>query len=276
MAISPEEFQWIRQFMRDHSGVDLQPGKEYLVESRLAPLLARNGCRTFTQFFQKVGRNEGGLPERVVDLLTTHETLWFRDKSFFDALADTILPRLLEKSRRSPVRIWSAAAATGQEAYSVAMLLDFVGRGMDPSFTFKSFFILGTDISTSSLATAQQGRYTPMAISRGMRSGFLERYFHWDGDEYAVVPEIRQAVQFRPFNLKNAGGDLGKFDLILCRNVLIYFADDLKRQICSRMLHALARPDGYLAIGASESLMGMDAGFKQVSVGRAVLYQPVL
>ncbi|MBF0459779.1 MAG: protein-glutamate O-methyltransferase CheR [Magnetococcales bacterium] len=274
MAITPEEFQFISQFMREHSGIDIQSGKEYLVEGRLFPLLAQHGCQNFTQFCQKLTRDSGVLCAQVIDVLTTHETLWFRDESFFNALADEILPRLVEKARRKgTVRVWSAATATGQEAYSLAMMLDSVGRKRDPNFDVSSLYILGTDISSASLAIARQGRYNSLAMSRGMRTGFLERYFAKEGECYEVIPAIRQAVRFKPFNLKDNFAPLGQFDLILCRNVLIYFADDLKRQICNRMSTALVRPDGYFAIGASESLRGMDAGLKQVTVGRAVLYQ---
>ncbi|MBF0183393.1 MAG: protein-glutamate O-methyltransferase CheR [Magnetococcales bacterium] len=275
-AVSPDEFQWIKQFMREHSGVDLQAGKEYFVENRLAPLLAPHGCQNFSQFIQKLARDNGPLRTKVVDALTTHETLWFRDDSFFSALADEILPRLASKSRQQKIRIWSAAAATGQEAYSVAMLLDAAGRKQDPNFDISRMQILGTDISASSLVTARQGRYNHLAISRGMRPGFLETYFKREGDIYEVAPHVRRAVKFEQFNLKDDFAPLGKFDLILCRNVLIYFSDDLKRQICIRMRSALNRPEGYFAIGASESLMGLEAGFKQITVGRAVLYQPML
>ncbi|MEO5363662.1 MAG: protein-glutamate O-methyltransferase CheR [Magnetococcus sp. DMHC-8] len=276
-TISPEEFQRIKRYMREHTGIDIQSGKEYFVTSRLSPLLLRSGCPNFTVLFQKLERDTGALRTQVVDALTTHETLWFRDESFFNALADTVLPQLVAKARRrAPVRIWSAASATGQEAYSVAMLLDFVGRKTDPNFNLGSFFILGTDISLASLATARQGRYNHLAISRGMRSEFLDRYFTKNGDVHEVIPSIRLAVRFEPFNLKDNPTALGMFDLILCRNVLIYFTDDLRQQICERMLAALARPDGYFAVGASESLLGLNVRFKQVPIGRAVLYQPML
>ncbi len=263
--------------MHDHSGIAIQSGKEYFVASRLGALLAQNGCQDFSSFFNLLERDAGPLRTQVVDALTTHETLWFRDESFFNALAEEILPRLVEKSRtRSRIRIWSAAAATGQEAYSVAMLLDFVGRKRDPHFNLNKFSILATDISLSSLAIARQGRYNHLAISRGMRSEFLEHYFSREGEIHEVIPTIRQMVQFEPFNLKHDFFTLGTFDLILCRNVLIYFTDDLKREICARMRAALVRPDGYFAIGASESLLGMNVGFQQITIGRAVLYQAIL
>ena len=275
MIISSEELQRIGQFMHDYSGIDIQPGKAYLVESRLTPLLSQNDCQNFTQFCDKLARDTKGLRTQVVDALTTHETLWFRDDSFFDALTNKILPHLLEKSRRQSIRIWSAATATGQEAYSVAMLLDHVGRQQDPNFNSNKFFILGTDISTSSLSIAQQGRYNHLAIARGMRPHFLERYFRKAGDLYEVIPAIRQSVQFRHHNLKDGFAVLGQFDLILCRNVLIYFSDPLKQQVCERMREALLHPDGYFAIGAAESLRGMETGFSPVTVGRAVLYQAI-
>ncbi|MEO5339150.1 MAG: protein-glutamate O-methyltransferase CheR [Magnetococcus sp. MYC-9] len=274
MAISAEELQQVRQFMHDYSGIDLLPGKAYLVESRLAPLLAQNGLQSFTQLCDKLAQADKGLSLQVVDALTTHETLWFRDDSFFEALAEEILPRLVAKARRQQkVRIWSAATATGQEAYSVAMLLDHVGRKQDPSFDFKSFVILGTDISPASLAIARQGQYNRLAMARGMRSLFLERYFTQQGELYTVIPAIRQAVQFRPHNLKMGMVGCEPFDLILCRNVLIYFTDALKQQICSQMCAALASPDGYFAIGSAESLRDMRTGLVPVPVGRAVLYR---
>ncbi|MEO5331087.1 MAG: protein-glutamate O-methyltransferase CheR [Magnetococcus sp. YQC-5] len=273
-AVSPEEFQWIRQFMHDNTGVVIQSGKEHLVASRLAALLQQNGCPNFTHLFQKLARDAGVLGVQVVDALTTHETLWFRDETFFNALADEILPRLVKKARhRGSVRIWSAATATGQEAYSVAMLLDAVGRKRDPDFDLNQYFILGTDISLSSLSIARQGRYNHLALSRGMRAEFLARYFERKGDEHQLIPSIRRVVRFEPFNLKESFSSLGTFDLILCRNVLIYFDENLKRQICRRMRTTLVRPDGYFAIGASESLLDLDVGFEQIVVGRAALYQ---
>ncbi|MBF0584823.1 MAG: protein-glutamate O-methyltransferase CheR [Magnetococcales bacterium] len=275
--LAPEEFQWIRQFMRDHTGVEIQSGKEYFVAGRLTPLLVQSGCPNLAVFFQKLERNVGSLRSQVIDALTTHETLWFRDDSFFDALAETVLPQLLEKARRNPpVRIWSAATATGQEAYSVVMLLDALGRKMDEQFTLDNFFILGTDISRASLAIARHGVYDRLGISRGMRLDFLKHYFTREDDLYEVIPSIRRAVRFEPFNLKNPLLSLGTFDLILCRNVLIYFSEETKRSICERMCGALTRPDGYFAIGASESLLEMDVGFRTTAVGRAVLYQPKL
>lgn len=273
--LTPEEFQWIRQFMRDHTGIELQPGKEYFVAGRLTPLLVQSGCPNLTVLFQKLDRNIGGLRSKVIDALTTHETLWFRDESFFDALADTVLPQLLEKAcRRSPVRIWSAATATGQEAYSVAILLDSLGRKMDKEFNLDNFFILGTDISRSSLEIARRGVYDRLGISRGMRLEFLKHYFTKEGDLYELIPSIRRAVRFEQFNLKNSLLPLGAFDLILCRNVLIYFAEETKQRICERMYAALTSPDGYFSIGASESLLELDVGFRTTVVGRAVLYQP--
>ncbi len=276
MSITPEEFKLISTFLHEHSGIVINAGKEYLVENRLMVLLAQNGCNNFTQFHQKLKRDAGPLRAKVVDALTTNETLWFRDNSFFDALTNIIIPELLERSRRqSRIRIWSAASSTGQEPYSVAMLLDHVGCRKMPNLDLKKFSILGTDISPSALQMAKQSRYSQLAISRGMRKDFLGKYFEKNGMAYEVIPTIRNIVSFKPFNLKNSFFSLGKFDLILCRNVLIYFSDDLKSEIYGKMRNSLA-PHGYLAIGASESPRGLTTAFKQVPVGSSVLYRSIM
>ncbi len=273
MAISPEEFKLIASFLHEHSGIVINSGKEYLVENRLMVLLAQNGCANFTQFHQKLKRDTGPLRTKVVGALTTNETLWFRDNSFFSALTDTIIPELVDRSRKqAKVRIWSAASSTGQEPYSVAMLLDHVGRRKMPNLDLNRFSILGTDISPSALQMAKQSRYSQLAISRGMRKDFLAKYFSKNGMAYEVKPEIRNLVTFKPFNLKDSFFPLGKFDLILCRNVLIYFSDDLKSEIYGKIRNALL-PNGYLAIGASESPRGLTTAFKQVPVGASVLYR---
>ncbi|MBF0446269.1 MAG: protein-glutamate O-methyltransferase CheR, partial [Magnetococcales bacterium] len=201
----------------------------------------------------------------------TNETLWFRDNSFFNGLTDVIIPQLIELSKKqSKVRIWSAASSTGQEPYSVAMLIDHVGRKKNINFDINKFSILGTDISPTALQNAKMARYSQMTISRGMRKDFLAKYFVKQGAVYEVAPNIRSIVTFKPFNLKDSFRTLGKFDLILCRNVLIYFSDDFKSQIFTKMRSTLSQT-GYLAIGASESPRGLTTDFKQVRAGQSVL-----
>ncbi|MBF0187940.1 MAG: protein-glutamate O-methyltransferase CheR [Magnetococcales bacterium] len=275
MSISAEEFKCIRSFVHEHSGILVGDGKEYLVENRLTVLMVQNGCKDFIELHEKLKTDPGPLRAKVIDAMTTNETLWFRDASFFTALSDHIAPALLEKAKRQPkVRVWSAACSTGQEPYSVAMLLDHgrrrMGAGAPP---LEKFEILATDISPSAIYMAQAARYSQLAISRGMRPAFLDRYFEKKGMAYEVRPEIRKLVTFKSFNLKESFTSHGSFDFILCRNVLIYFSDDLKRQIYSKLHGALQR-EGMLAIGASESPRGYTDAFDQVIMGGAAIFRP--
>ncbi|MBF0158401.1 MAG: protein-glutamate O-methyltransferase CheR [Magnetococcales bacterium] len=275
MAITKEEFNLIRQFVHEHSGILIGDGKEYLVENRLNVILVQSKCDNFFQLHEKLKKDGGPLCIEVIDAMTTNETLWFRDTSFFTSLSNFVIPALLEKALSKPkVRIWSAACSTGQEPYSVAMLLDqargAMGKGAPP---LDRFAILATDISPSVLSIARTGRYSQLAISRGMRAAFLERFFVHHGSSYEVAPAIRGIVTFRQFNLKESFGSLGLFDFILCRNVLIYFSNELKSEIYHK-LHQSLEKDGMLSIGASESPRGYTTVFEQIMVDGAALYRP--
>ncbi|MEO5332341.1 MAG: protein-glutamate O-methyltransferase CheR [Magnetococcus sp. YQC-5] len=275
MAISQEEFDIIRGFILEHSGIQINPGKEYLIENRLTVIMVQNGCDTFFQLHDKLKADTGPLRTKVIDAITTNETLWFRDDSFAAALSDHVIPMLVKKARTQPsVRIWSAACSTGQEPYSIAMLLmDALSKTEAPP-PLEKFSILATDISPSAIVLASAGRYSQLAISRGMRPNFLERYFKKNGMVYEVIPEIRKLVKFQQFNLKDRFTEHGLFDFLLCRNVLIYFSDELKKQIYNKMHDSLVK-DGILAIGASESPRGYTTTFGQVMMGTAALYRPL-
>ncbi|MBF0588585.1 MAG: chemotaxis protein [Magnetococcales bacterium] len=273
MAITPQEFDLIRTFLQEHSGILIGKGKEYLVENRLAVLLVQNGLDNFTQLHQKLSVESSPLRAKVIDAMTTNETLWFRDASFFSALSGSVIPTLFEKAKTKPkVRVWSAACSTGQEPYSISMLLDAHARkaGAEGTNLLGKFEIMATDISPSAISIAKAGMYSQLAISRGMRDSFLERYFVKKGAAYEVTPEIRSRVSFKLFNLKDAFTPHGRFDFILCRNVLIYFSEELKRNIYDKMSQTLER-DGLLAIGASESSRGFTDRFEQVMLGGAAL-----
>lgn len=275
MAITPAEFDAIRKFVHEHSGILINEGKEYLVENRLTVLLVQNGCENFLQLSQKLQSDTGPLRTKVIDAMTTNETLWFRDDSFFSALSDHIIPLIMDKARgQSMVRIWSAACSTGQEPYSVAMLLEERRRMLGPSApALNRFSILATDISPSALFIASAGRYSQLAISRGMKNDFLDKYFKKNGLAYELDPTIRNLVKFQQFNLKNVFAPFGTFDFIMCRNVLIYFSDELKKQIYGKLHDSLAK-DGLLAIGASESPRGYTDAFEQVMLGGAAVFRP--
>lgn len=248
---------------------------EYLVENRLMVLLVQNGCNDFLELHQKLLVDKGPLRTKVVDAMTTNETLWFRDASFFNALFDHIIPALVKKGQQKPkIRIWSAACSTGQEPYSIAMLLDDALKKMGPSAPKRDIFsILATDISPTAIRMAKMGRYSQLAISRGMRANFLEQYFNKQGMVHEVIPEIRSMVTFQQFNLKESFAPHGALDFVMCRNVLIYFSDELKKQIYQK-IHAGLVKDGLLAIGASESPRGYTSNFNQVMMGGAAMYRP--
>ncbi|MBF0425486.1 MAG: hypothetical protein HQL66_06680, partial [Magnetococcales bacterium] len=277
MPISREEFDLIRHYVHEHSGILIADGKEYLIENRLNVLLVQSGCENYTEFHAKLQSDGGALGVKVVDAMTTNETLWFRDASFFSAMADFVVPELLKKGQKQPqVRIWSAACSTGQEPYSIAMLIDHARRKMGTEApALEKFQIFATDISPTALLVAKAGRYGQLAISRGMRPAFLERYFVAQANNlaYEVAPTIRNLVTFQSFNLKDSFAAHGQFDLILCRNVLIYFSTELKSDIY-RKLHGALTADGLLAIGASESPRGFTADFDQVTLGSATMYRP--
>ena len=272
MSITREEFNLLREYIKEQSGIALDYGKEYLIESRLTFLMVQCGCLNFGELYRKLVKDNGNLRNKVIDAITTNETLWFRDDTFFNALADNVVPWLIERARSREVRIWSAACSTGQEPYSIAMLIEnAVSKGGSGSPPFERFEILATDISPSAIFMAVSARYSHLAISRGMREDFLSRYFNKDGAVYELDKKIRSIVKFKQMNLKDSFMHLGKFDFILCRNVLIYFSDDFKRDIYSKVCMVL-QPDGLLAIGASESLSHLTSHFEQSLAGESVLY----
>lgn len=275
MTITKEEFSLIRKFLHDRSGILINEGKEYLVENRLTVLLVQNGCNDFIDLYKKLEKDSGSLQAKVIDAMTTNETLWFRDTSFASALADYVVPDLIAKAAKKPkVRIWSAASSTGQEPYSVAMLLAAGLRKMGASAPpLSKFEIIGTDISASAIFMAKAARYSQLAISRGMRPEFLESYFVKKDSVYEVVSSIRDITEFKQFNLKDDFSQHGIFDFVMCRNVLIYFSDEFKRDIY-RKIHKGLQHDGLLAIGASESPRGYTDLFQQVMVGGAVMFKP--
>ncbi len=274
MAISKEEFELFREYIKDKSGITLNYGKEYLVENRLSVLMAQNGCETLKDLYKKISLNNNALGKKVIDAMTTNETLWFRDSTFIDALENKIVPWLIKKARKQTVRIWSAASSTGQEAYSLAMLIDSVltraGATAPPASRFQ---IIGTDISPSVIFMAVSGRYSQLAVSRGMRDEFLTQYFKKDGLVYTVDAKLRRMVTFKQLNLMDSFLTMGRFDLILCRYVLIYFEEDLKLKICGKFSRAL-QPEGLLAIGATESIHGAKE-FTRIITGRTSLYYPM-
>ncbi len=277
MTISPQEFTLLRDYIREHCGITVGSDKTYLIESRLAQLVAETGCKDFQEFHLKA-RNDrtGALRDQIIDAITTNETLWFRDGKPWVALRESILPALIDDLRAGrirKVRIWSAASSTGQEAYSMAMLIDtLLGPGANGPATPDAFEIVGTDISPSVLFIAIAGRYSQIEISRGLDEYHRNRYFTKQGNAWVLNEAIRKRVSFRKFNLQDGFAALGRFDIILCRNVAIYFADDFKRDLF-RKIHESLNPNGLLFLGASESMLGFTTAFKIVEYKDAIYYR---
>jgi chemotaxis protein methyltransferase CheR len=266
-TVSPPDYEFLRNYVYNESGIVLDAGKTYLVESRLAPVLTRRGWKTFNQLVQELRANAPDLRREVVEAMTTHETFFFRDPQQFDALHKSILPELMKKRQAArSLAIWSAAASSGQEAYSVAMLLHELGAA---AWRVK---ILGTDISDQILTRAKQGSYRQMEINRGLPARYLTRFLKQQGTTWQVAPEVKQFTDFRKFDLRDDARALGSFDLVLCRNVLIYF-DPPTRERVLKNLHAALTPGGYLLLGAAESASSLAQHFSWHEFGKTIVYR---
>jgi len=272
MSLAVHDFTYIQDLIRRESAIMLDPGKEYLVQSRLLPVAKSVGEESVGGLVSRLRRQaDRGLKDRVVEAMTTNETSWFRDGSPWKALAEEVLPDLLAK--RSAVRrlhIWCAAASSGQEPYTVAMLLAdlFATR---PGWAAS---ILATDISTEMLQRTREGRYTQLEVNRGLPAAMLVKHFLRDGTHWQLKPELRAMVETRLVNLAAPLPPMPQADVVLLRNVLIYFDVPTKRAVLERVRQVL-RPDGYLFLGSSETTLNIHDGFERVSSGRVTCYRPV-
>jgi chemotaxis protein methyltransferase CheR len=263
-------YEYLRCLLHERSGLALLGDKQYLIESRLMPVARRHGHAGLSELV-RAARNPGSelLRTDIVEAMTTNETFFFRDKTPFEHFTETMLPQLLQaRSNRRRLRIWCAAASTGQEPYSLAMLLDENARKL----AGWKVEIIATDISHEVLDKAKAGLYTQFEVQRGLPINFLMKYFKQVGDMWQVSPAIRQMVQFKPFNLLDDIAPLGSFDIIYCRNVLIYFDAETKADVLWRMADILA-PDGYLLLGAAETILGVSERFASAP-NRRGLYMP--
>ncbi|MEA1967993.1 MAG: protein-glutamate O-methyltransferase CheR [Thermodesulfobacteriota bacterium] len=253
----------MQKYIEEQCGIRLEKGKEYLIESRLTDLVIENGCKSFKEFHSKAQSDSSGkLRDRIVDAMTTNETLFFRDNSAWEYIKEVAVPMLLDKAEKGEkARIWSAAASTGQEAYSLLMLLhDMVKTRGKPDLLDK-IEIIGTDISTSALFLAISARYDSMSVARGTPQDKKKNYFTQNGNVWEFDQVLKKRVTFKQFNLQNNFRSLGVFDLILCRYVAIYFSNLFKRELFSKMSRAL-KPGCVLMLGATESLRGLSKDFK--------------
>jgi len=268
--VTPLDYDYFRKLLRERSGLVLSVDKQYLVESRLLPLARRAGLAGLSELVQKLkGPNAEAQIGEVVEAMTTNETFFFRDKIPFEHFRDTIVPRLMvARASHRRLRIWCAAASTGQEPYSLAMCL----KEMAKAVAGWRIDILATDLSTQVLEKAKAGLYSQFEVQRGLPIRLLVKYFTQVGETWQIMPDIRTMVQFRPLNLLHDFAHLGTFDLVLCRNVLIYFDQPTKISVLDRVARITER-DGYLVLGAAETVVGLTDSFKPTADRRG-LYGP--
>lgn len=274
IKITPQELKTVAQYIQSISGIYLDQSKSYLFETRLSAIAEKHGCASYQALQQKAKQDGSKKIEReIVDAITTNETLFFRDSSPFDLMQHKILPEIIDARTSSSgltprIKIWSAASSTGQEIYSIAIIINELLK--DPKgYTFT---LLGTDISDAALAQASYGKYNRFEIERGLDKKFLQKYFTLAGDTWKISDQIRAMVSFKKFNLMQPLTALGKFDIIFCRNVAIYFTLADRKKLFNKMADSLA-DDGYLIIGSTESLTGVCPRFVPKRHLRSIFYQ---
>ncbi|QOZ27837.1 protein-glutamate O-methyltransferase CheR [Bradyrhizobium sp. CCBAU 51753] len=266
--MTPLDYEYLRKLLKERSGLDLSADKQYLVESRLVPLARRSNLAGIPELVQRMKGGAEPLTSEVVEAMTTNETFFFRDKIPFDHLKE-LLPGLAQaRAARRSLRIWCAASSTGQEPYSIAMLL----KEMTALFTGWRIEIVATDLSQAVLEKSKAGLFSQFEVQRGLPIQMLVKYFVQKGELWQLNADIRGMVQHRQLNLLQDLSHLGTFDVIFCRNVLIYFDQDTKAGIFAKIARML-EPDGVLALGAAESVVGITNVFRPFPERRG-LYQP--
>lgn len=270
--VSNPEYDFIRTLVRRCSAIVLEPSKDYLIEARLGPIVRQEGLASIGALSMRL-RNEGDGPlqRKVVEAMTTNETLFFRDQNPFDVLRQQLLPELLAaRASKRELRIWSAACSSGQEPYTIAMLL----RESFPQLATWTVDIVATDLSPSMLEKARSGAYGKIEVNRGLPVALLGKYFTQNGTDYVLRDDVRRMVTFREMNLAAPWPPLGTFDIVFLRNVLIYFDVDTKKSILSRVLRLL-QPDGYLFLGAAETTLNLEPRFERMPLERSGCYRVI-
>ncbi|MGY1707728.1 CheR family methyltransferase [Geodermatophilus sp. SYSU D00697] len=271
MTLTTTSFDWVRQLVHRESAIVLAPGKEYLVEARLLPIARQMGLPDVGQLVDSVRtRPSPESTRQIVEALTTNETSWFRDGDPFTALTSTVMPSLL--AARGPaerLQIWSAACSSGQEPYTIAMLLEDALPNAAARVS-----ITATDISREMVQRTRTGRFSQLEVNRGLPAPMLVRHFTRAGTEWEVSPTLRRMVTASECNLAAPLPRIGPFDVVYLRNVLIYF-DLPTKQAILRRVRALMRPDGWLFLGAAETTLGVDDSWERVVIGRSSAYRPL-
>jgi len=270
MAIAADSFDYISKMVYENSAIVLNKGKEYLVESRLGPLATQNDFPSIDDYVEKLKSTPFSAAHReVIEAMTTNETSFFRDMHPFEAIKNNVLPEFI-KSRLSVRRlnIWSAACSSGQEPYSLAIMI----REYFPMLSVWPVKIIASDLSENALNIARQGCYRSLDINRGMPAALMVKYFEKQGIDWKVKQEVRDMVDFRQMNLVGDWPVLPKMDIVLLRNVLIYFDNETKQSILSQV-RQLLMPDGYLFLGSAETTLNIDDSYERIMLGRAVAYR---
>ncbi len=274
MSVNLSEFQAFRDYLEKHSGILLGDNKQYLVSSRLKKIMEQERITSLAELVRRMQSTpRGNLQTQVIDAMTTNETLWFRDTYPYEVMKNKVLPELIAKYPNQRLRIWSAACSSGQEPYSLAMTIDEYERSAFGQLR-AGVQIVATELSTAMLEASRQGEYDALAIARGLSPERLNRYFDKTAvpGRWKVKPEIQRRVEFRPLNLLESYAALGKFDVVFCRNVLIYFSAEVKKDILRR-IHGTLKPGGYLFLGASEALNGLPELYTMVQCNPGIIYQ---
>ena len=267
--MTPPDYEYLRKLLKDRSGLDLSADKQYLIESRLLPLSRKSGLSGISELVQKMKGGSADITTQVVEAMTTNETFFFRDKVPFDHFRDSIMPEILQvRASRKTLRIWCAAGSTGQEPYSLAMCL----KEMSAATAGWRIEILATDLSQEVLEKSKAGIYSQFEVQRGLPIQMLVKYFKQVGEFWQLNADIRAMVQHRQLNLLHDFSQLGVFDVIFCRNVLIYFDQETKINIFNRLVKT-NEPDGFLVLGAAETVVGLTDVFKPYPERRG-LYRP--
>lgn len=273
MTAADSDFNSFRDFLERTCGIVLGENKRYLVTSRLGRLLEQKGIHSLGELMKQIQlQPRSGLREMVVDAMTTNETLWFRDSYPFEILKSRLLPELIRDQPGQRLRIWSAACSSGQEPYSLSMAVDEFER-TNLGQLRGGVQIIATEISTNMLNAAKAACYDNLAMARGLSMERQARYFDETAPgEWTIKQAVQNRVEFRQLNLLESYSILGKFDIVFCRNVLIYFSADVKKDILRR-IHATLKPGGYLMLGASEALNGLPELYSMVQCNPGIVYQ---
>jgi chemotaxis protein methyltransferase CheR len=275
MQVTPQDMLELAKLIKQLCGLALDDTKGYLIESRLSQLAADAGCATYVELCRRAINGDRQLRTQVVDAITTHETLFFRDNSPFNVLQHRVIPDLIDSKAKSPLakrlRIWCAACSSGQECYSIAIVLS----ELLPDIATWNINILGTDIADSSVAQASRGLYSAYEVGRGMPPQFLGKYMVREGANWRVRDPLRALVHFERRDLLENFSSIGPFDVIFCRNVAIYFDAPTRQSLFLRLADRLT-PTGYLFVGASESLADLGPRFAPKMHCRSIFYQPNL